>query len=179
MQSNGSPRICWSHYISRGLTSDQKRSPFWDWDINFKFLNFHSYLYYQYEMMPCCGTMRKNVRSFEFQNPWRNSIFSDWLDLNFNLAYELPQTLPCCWFPLVLMSDWNHIGYSLMHHHQFPRLHHDGILHVALIPYPTGSLVHNLGLAQVCRTNPWNSNWDVWSYPCCFLFQTWACIFLC
>lgn len=93
-------------------------------------------------MMPCCSTMRKNVRSFEFQNPWRNSIFSDWLDLNFNLASELPQTLTCCWFPLVLMSDWNRIGYSLMHHHQFPRLHHDGILHVALIPYPTGSLLH-------------------------------------
>lgn len=44
----------------------------------------------------------KKIRILEFQNPFRNPIFSDWLDLNFNLVSEV-SPLTCSWFPLILM----------------------------------------------------------------------------
>ena len=40
-----------------------------------------------------------------------------------------------------------------MQHHQFPRFHHDGILHVALI-FTLFTVSCNLDLAQIYRTDP-------------------------
>jgi hypothetical protein len=41
---------------------------FWGW----KLINFYSHSHPEYEILPCCSPMRKNIRILEFQNLQRN-----------------------------------------------------------------------------------------------------------
>lgn len=103
--------------------------------------------------MPWCGPsggekrpQMKKIRILELQNPFRNPIFSDWLDLNFNLVSEVPQTLTCSWFALVLMLHWPGVPCCVIHaavtRHQFHTLHDDEVLRVAPVPHPDCSSCH-------------------------------------